>query len=44
MNSPRIPQMIPHFDNLEKEALQSYMDSNPFLTEFNKTQQLENLI
>ena len=44
MNSLRIPQMIPHFDNLEKEALQSYMDSNPFLTEFNKTQQLEKLI
>lgn len=40
----RIPQMIPFFDKLEKESISEYMDSNPFLTEFNKTNDLEKMI
>ena len=40
----RIPQMIPFFDKLEKESISEYMDSNPFLTEFNKTNDLEKMV
>ena len=40
----RIPQMVPWFDNHEKIAISEYMDSNPFLTEFTKTKDLEKLI
>jgi perosamine synthetase len=40
----RIPQMIPYFDHLERDAITDYMNSNPFLTEFKKTSDLEQLI
>jgi perosamine synthetase len=36
-----IPQMIPWFDEEEKVALSSYMDSGGFLTEFRQTQEFE---
>jgi perosamine synthetase len=39
-----IPQMIPHFDSLEADALTSYMQSGGFITEFKVTLELEKVI
>ena len=39
-----IPQMIPHFDELEAEALTSYMQSGGFITEYKVTLELEKVI
>jgi len=39
-----IPQMEPNFDDKEKQALIDYMDSEGWLTEHNKTRELEKMI
>jgi perosamine synthetase len=39
-----ILQMKPFFGDEEKKALCDYMDSDPWITEFNKTTEFENLI